>query len=95
MIKIDGATKVREAYSVQGSSTTVQPKQKVQMQKDTIALSEVAKDYVFALNAIKSVPNVRQDLVQKLEKEVSSGNYNVSGMQILEKAQESVLDIRM
>ena len=94
MIKIDGATKVREAYSANGVST-VQPKQKIQMQKDTIALSGVAKDYAFALNAVKAVPDVRQDLVQKLEKEVSSGNYNVSGMEILQKAQESVLDIKM
>ena len=60
------------------------------MEKDNINLSERAKDYQFAMEKIKKVPDIRIDKVKDLKEKVQSGNYNVEGKKIVEKMFENI-----
>ncbi|MCF6463966.1 flagellar biosynthesis anti-sigma factor FlgM [Clostridium sp. Cult1] len=57
--------------------------------KDELEVSEKAKDYQFAINKLKEVPDIRKDKVDRIKKDINSGNYNVEGKKIAEKIYES------
>ncbi len=45
--------------------------------KDQIEFSQKAKDYQFAIDKFKELPNIRMEKVGKLKEKVQSGTYNV------------------
>ena len=59
-------------------------------EKDKIEFSERAMDYQFALNKLKEVPDMRMEKVEKLKKEIQTGNYNISGREIVDKIYENI-----
>lgn len=59
-------------------------------EKDKIEFSERAMDYQFALKKLKEVPDIRMEKVEKLKKEIQTGNYNISGREIVDKIYESI-----
>ena len=63
---------------------------KNRFEKDEIKLSERAKDYQFAINKLREIPDMRMDKVNKLKDLVQSGNYNVEGKKIVEKMYENI-----
>lgn len=64
--------------------------EKVKLAKDEIEFSEGAMDYKLAMEKVKEVPDMRMDKVEKLKKEVQSGNYNVSGREIVDKIYDNL-----
>lgn len=63
---------------------------KNKMEKDNINLSERAKDYQFAMEKIKDLPDIRIDKVKDLKEKIQSGKYNVDGKKIVEKIFENI-----
>lgn len=51
---------------------------------DQCQISQSGKDYQAAKNAISQMPDVREEKVQSLKEEISSGTYNVSAQEIAE-----------
>ncbi len=46
--------------------------------KDDVKFSSIGKDYSFAMNEIKKIPEVREGLVEELREKVKSGNYEIN-----------------
>ena len=52
---------------------------------DTMELSDRAKRFGFALEAVRDTPEIRADLVNALKAKVEAGTYTESGEKIAEK----------
>lgn len=87
-MKINKTDKVLQVYNNMGANRANLNKNK--LGKDEIEFSERAKDYQFAINKFKELPEIRMGKVNKLKEEVKSGNYNVDGRKIVEKIYESI-----
>lgn len=87
-MKINKTDKVMQVYN--NMTTNKVNVNKNRKEKDKIDLSERAKDYQFAMNKIKEIPDIRMDKVNELKEQVQSGNYNVEGKKIVEKMFESI-----
>lgn len=60
--------------------------------KDVLSISDTAKDYQAVIRALKNVPDIRQDKINKLIGDYQSGNYDVRGKDIAEKIIKSIID---
>lgn len=58
--------------------------------KDELKLSEKAVEFQWAMTKIKEIPDIRQDKVDKIKDEISTGTYKVDGKKIVEKMLENV-----
>lgn len=58
--------------------------------KDKLEVSDKAKDFQVAMDKLKQLPDIRNEKVERLKKEVQSGTYNVEGRRIAEKIMESI-----
>lgn len=52
---------------------------------DSLEISQTGKDYQVARAALKSVPDVREDLVADIKARIQNGTYNVSDEDIADK----------
>ncbi|NLW22202.1 MAG: flagellar biosynthesis anti-sigma factor FlgM [Tissierellia bacterium] len=59
--------------------------------KDEVELSEKAKDYQIGMKKLKEIPDIREDKVERIKKQIKSGTYNVKGQEIAEKILENIL----
>lgn len=57
---------------------------------DELSLSGVARDYQFAMNAIKNVPDIRKEKVDAIKEQIRTGTYVVDAGNIAEKMLESI-----
>lgn len=64
----------------------------VQKSGDTVSLSQSARDIQLAKDAVEAAPEVREEVVQDLKKEVDSGAYKVDSNQIADKMVGSNID---
>jgi negative regulator of flagellin synthesis FlgM len=60
--------------------------------KDVLSISNTAKDYQTVIKALKDVPDIRQDKINKLIEDYQSGSYDVSGKDIAERIVKSIID---
>jgi len=64
--------------------------------KDRLEVSKQAKDFQIALDKFKALPDIREEKVERLKKEVQAGTYNIEGRRIAEKILEGIeLDKRI
>lgn len=87
-MKVNKTDNIMKVYNNMNSNKVNANKNK--LEKDNINLSERAKDYQFAMEKIKKVPDIRIDKVKDLKEKVQSGNYNVEGKKIVEKMFENI-----
>ncbi|WP_236914381.1 flagellar biosynthesis anti-sigma factor FlgM [Clostridium sp. Cult2] len=85
-MKINKTDKVLQIYNDMRSNK-IKPNRNT-FGKDELEVSEKAKDYQFAINKLKEVPDIRKDKVEKIKREIASGSYNVEGEKIAEKIYE-------
>ena len=64
----------------------------VKKASDTVSLSQDAKDIQLAKDAVEEAPEVREEVVQDLKKEVDNGTYAVNSNDIAEKMVGSNID---
>ena len=58
---------------------------KLNLGRDDIKISSKAKDYSIAMNALKNIPDVRQDRVDEVAKKLANKEYDESGDDIADK----------
>lgn len=57
---------------------------------DELSLSDVAKDYQLAMNAIKKVPDIRKEKVEAIKEQIRTGTYIIDAGKIAEKMLEDI-----
>lgn len=60
--------------------------------KDTMIISNEAKDYQLALKAVYHTPDLRQEKIEKLEKTYANGTYTVTGVDVADKMVQKLID---
>ena len=77
-MRIDAYNQIAQLYGVQQSAST-QKTQSVTKLRDQVSISQTAKDYQIAKNAVSQASDIREDKVAQLKNMVESGQYQVSG----------------
>ena len=82
-----------EGMGEQKASNDPKIEEKNQSQQDTVVnLSTASKEAQTAKEIIASEPDVREDKVAELKKEIESGNYNIDNKAVADKIVESFID---
>lgn len=86
-MRIDAFNKVSELYQ----SNTIKSSKNVKETSffDKLEISQTGKDYQIAKQALKSVPDVREDRVKEMKERIASGTYNVSAEEVANKIVEN------
>ena len=87
-MKINKTDKILQIYSNMGTNKVKANRKS--SERDEVKLSERAMDYQFAISKLKELPEMRREKVEKLKREIKSGNYNVSGKEIVDKMYERI-----
>ncbi|WHH61522.1 flagellar biosynthesis anti-sigma factor FlgM [Petroclostridium sp. X23] len=64
----------------------------VESKKDTMTLSNQAKDYQVAFKAVHQVSDIRKEKISELERQYAGGTYNVSGADVADKMAQKIID---
>lgn len=89
-MRIGGIREVSQLYTAQ----SIPPKtEQINRRQDELEISMVAKDYQYAKDLMKQVPEVRTEKVEQLKESIRSGNYSVNARELAEKM-VSQLDLR-
>ncbi|MDF2989313.1 MAG: Anti-sigma-28 factor, FlgM [Eubacterium sp.] len=92
-MKISGEIyNVSKVYDTQKSVGKIEKTSAVAPKKDVVSISNNAKDYQTVAKALKDIPDYRQSKVDEFSEIYSSGSYDVSGKEIVEKLSKSVID---
>lgn len=92
MMKINGLNSIANVYKA-NKAYKVTNKAKVGG-KDQVELSTIAKDFQYAKEIGKQVPDVRMDKVEDIQNRIHTGTYNVKGEEVARKLMESGFDFK-
>ncbi|AUG56247.1 MAG TPA: flagellar biosynthesis anti-sigma factor FlgM [Ruminiclostridium sp.] len=82
-MKIQGEIpKVPKVYDSQKNISKADVVNKVIYKKDVVSISSQGREFQTVMKALKNVPDIRKDKVEKIEKQIQSGDYKVSGEDI-------------
>lgn len=82
-MKISNNPNIQKILGVYKNNTAaVQKPAKVAQEKDKVEISDRAKDFQWALNAYKNLPDVRKEKVEEVTRKIQSGTYNPTGEEI-------------
>ncbi len=57
----------------------------VSSKKDELSISGKAKDFSIAKQAVRQIPDVRQDKINEIKQKMDSGEYSVKASEVAEK----------
>lgn len=89
-MRVDAINHVSQLY--QSTKTKSVDRSKEVSKRDAYEISQSAKDYQVAKNAIAESSDVREDRVAEMKEALASGTYNVSSQEIAEKMVSSYFD---
>lgn len=81
---------ITPVYNSKAKVNSAYGAQEVAPKKDELTISSQAKDFATVMNALRTVPDVREEKVAALSGAVESGTYSVSGKDITEKLMASL-----
>ena len=85
-MKISGnVASVTGVYTNDKRISRVENTNKISMGTDDVKISSKGKDFAIAMNALKDVPDVRTDKLNDLAARIESGEYKVSGDDIMNR----------
>lgn len=93
IMRINGIKNMNNAYKANRANRTSQTS-KIKKEKDSVAISDLAKDLQIAKKAVKKAPDIRQNKVDAIKKRIQSGTYNVSAKEVADKIMEHYFDHR-
>lgn len=76
-MRIDAYNQVAQLYGVQQSTKVQKSSSVASSARDQISISQTAKDYQIAKNAVSQASDIREDKVAMLKAKVQSGEYQV------------------
>ncbi|KXZ39057.1 anti-sigma-28 factor, FlgM family [Alkalithermobacter thermoalcaliphilus JW-YL-7 = DSM 7308] len=75
-MKISGISNIQSVMKAY-NKTKMQTINKSYQKEDKIEISDAGKYYQIAMKAIKDIPDVRDEKVEKIKMQIESGNYTV------------------
>lgn len=82
-MRVDAVNQISQIYKP--SSAKKVNKAGAVSNKDAYEVSQFAKEYQIAKNAVSKTSDVREDRVAEIKEALASGTYNVSAQEIAEK----------
>lgn len=82
-MRIDAYNQVSQIYQTMGTKKTNNTQKA--SGKDQVTISRTGAAYQLAQQAVKSVPDVREELVADLKQRIDAGTYDVSGEAFADK----------
>lgn len=93
-MKINSQMRINSINKAYGKTVSkVNKKEKAGMKTDKIEISDEAKDFQVAMKAFSELPEVREERVDELKKQVQSGNYKPSAKDIATKMMQGARTI--
>ena len=83
-MRIDALSAIQQVYGTGKTRKTTGTK-KVSGGRDAVEISSIGKDIQTAKAAVKAAPDMRENKVAELKKQIQSGTYNVSGESFADK----------
>lgn len=84
--------KILGVYDKRRNVDRVERTSAINAKKDIVSISGQAKDYQIVMKALKDVPDVRQEKIDKITEKFNSGDYGVNGRVVADKLVKSVFD---
>ncbi|MGF7059777.1 flagellar biosynthesis anti-sigma factor FlgM [Brassicibacter mesophilus] len=81
--------KIVQAYKRQDAKKGVKEAGRL-TKKDQLSLSEKAKEYQAAMNALKDTPDVRTEKVEAIKHQIETGTYKVDASKIAQKMLDNI-----
>ncbi|ADL11795.1 flagellar biosynthesis anti-sigma factor FlgM [Acetohalobium arabaticum] len=78
-------SQVLKTYNQKKASKSNSEAKKSKNKGDKLFISSDAKEMQEAKKALESQPEVRREKVERLKKQIKTGNYNVSGEEVADK----------
>ncbi len=92
-MKIQGEIpKVSKVYDSQKNINKADMVYKATSKKDVVFISSQGKDFQTVMKALKNVPDIRKDKVKKLQSQIESGDYKVSGKDIADSILKNITE---
>lgn len=82
-MRVDAVNQISQIYKPSGTKKF--SKQDSVSHRDAYEISQSAKDYQIAKNAVAQAPDVREAKIADLKEALASGSYNVSAQEVAEK----------
>lgn len=82
-MRVDAYNQITQMY--QTTKAKVKNTNRSEKTSDSLQLSQTGKDYQVAKQAVREVPDVREDRVNQIKEGLASGTYQVSGEEFAEK----------
>lgn len=92
-MRIQSLNKVSQMYS--NNATNRVAKSNKVAAKDTVEISKQAKELQVAKNAVKQSPDIRQEKVEAIKRQMATGTYDVSNKEVASKIVDSIFDTRI
>ena len=93
-MKINNQMKINRINKAYGKNVgKVKKTEKSEFKKDKIEISEEAKSFQVAMNAINKLPEARQDKVDELKKQIEEGTYKPSAKEIAKRMLQHAANI--
>ena len=89
-MRVDALNKVNQLYNTNNVKSTA--KAKGSSFSDKLEISQTAKDYQVAKQAVAHTPDIREDKVNEIKQRMASGTYDVSVEEIADKLVNKYFD---
>lgn len=92
-MRINGIKNINNAYKA-NAADRISKVSKVKKEKDSLAISDVAKELQIAKKAVKNTPDIRYDKVNDIKRRMKSGSYDVTAKEVADKIIDRYFDKR-
>lgn len=82
-MRVDAYNQITQMY--QTTKANVKNTNRSEKTSDSLHISQTGKDYQVAKQAVREVPDVREDKVNQIKESLASGTYQVTGEEFAEK----------
>ena len=83
-MRVDALNKINELYKTNSVKQTEKSKSS-SYQSDQLEISQTAKDYQIAKQAIAGTTDIREDKINDIKARIAAGTYNVSDEDVANK----------
>lgn len=87
IMRVDALSKVSQLY--QNSNMKKTMKEDTANKPDLFEMSQTAKDYKVAKQAVSEAPDIREDRVNDIKNRMVAGTYNINSEEVADKLVES------
>ena len=83
-MRIDAISQIQQAYGV-GKPKKTAKTANIKSGRDAVEISSIGKDIQTVKAAVKAAPDIRENKIADIKKQIDAGTYNVSGESFADK----------